>query len=135
MNKNNEKINYWLELADYDAETAKAMLDSGRFLYVGFMCHQVVEKALKAVLSQNLAKEEVAPKTHNLIKLANLCGIYEHLLEEQQDFLAQLNPLNIEARYPQYKEQLLNAMNKSECEKIIFKTGDFLCLIKSKLKK
>ncbi|MCL2556260.1 MAG: HEPN domain-containing protein [Firmicutes bacterium] len=117
------------------SNSAKAMLGSGRFLYVGCMCHQVVEKALKAVLSQNLAKEEIAPKTHNLIKLANLCGIYEDLSKEQQDFLAQLNPLNIEARYPQHKEQLLKAMNKTECEKLIFKTEVFLCLIKSRLKK
>ena len=54
MQKDKDKINYWLDLADYDLETAKAMLNSGRFLYVGFMCHQTIEKALKAMYCKKL---------------------------------------------------------------------------------
>lgn len=42
------KIKYWIELSDYDLETAEAMLLSKRYLYVGFMCHQTIEKAFKA---------------------------------------------------------------------------------------
>ena len=38
-----DKIEYWLEIAQYDLVSAKAMLESKRFLYVGFLCHQVVE--------------------------------------------------------------------------------------------
>lgn len=41
-----DKVRYWIELSDYDLETAQAMLETSRFLYVGFMCHQVIEKAL-----------------------------------------------------------------------------------------
>ena len=41
-----DKVKYWLELAEYDLETAKVMLNGGRYLYVGFMCHQVIEKIL-----------------------------------------------------------------------------------------
>ncbi len=46
------KINYWIDLSDYDLETAEAMLRSKRYLYVGFMCHQTVEiqKWIKAKL-------------------------------------------------------------------------------------
>ncbi len=43
-----EKSKYWLDLSDYDFETAEAMLAGGRFLYVGFMCHQTIGKILKA---------------------------------------------------------------------------------------
>lgn len=32
-------VNYWLEMADYDLETARAMLSTRRYLYVAFMCH------------------------------------------------------------------------------------------------
>ena len=42
-----EKSIYWIEIADYDLETAKAMLVSKRYLYVGFMCHQAIEKILR----------------------------------------------------------------------------------------
>ena len=41
-------VEYWKELADYDLDTAKAMLKSKRYLYVGFMCNQVIEKIFKA---------------------------------------------------------------------------------------
>jgi len=47
MMDNQERKKYWLELAEYDMETAKVMLLGERYLYVGFMCHQVIEKALK----------------------------------------------------------------------------------------
>jgi hypothetical protein len=32
-----DKFQYWIDLAEYDIETAKVMLQSGRYLYVGFM--------------------------------------------------------------------------------------------------
>lgn len=38
------KVTYWVEMSDYDFDTAHAMLETQRFLYVGFMCHQVIEK-------------------------------------------------------------------------------------------
>jgi hypothetical protein len=34
------KVEYWIDLAIYDFDTAKAMNESKRFLYVGFMCHR-----------------------------------------------------------------------------------------------
>ena len=48
-----DKIRYWAEFSDYDLDTAQAMLETRRFLYVGFMCHQVIEKALKARFGDN----------------------------------------------------------------------------------
>ena len=47
-----EKVEYWLDIASYDLKTAQAMLRTKRFLYVGFMCHQVIEKALKKYLKK-----------------------------------------------------------------------------------
>ena len=42
-----KKINYWIELSDYDLETAEAMLKSKRYLYVGFiMTKQQVDPIL-----------------------------------------------------------------------------------------
>ena len=64
----NEKVQYWIEIAEYDLKTAKVMLDGKRFLYVGFMCHQVIEKMLKAYYTFNIKK--VPPFIHNLPELA-----------------------------------------------------------------
>jgi len=62
----NESVKYWLDLTEYDIETAKVMLNGGRYLYVGFMCHQVIEKALKAIIARDCIDDEIPPKTHNL---------------------------------------------------------------------
>lgn len=55
----NKKISYWIELSDYDLDTAEALLASGRYLYVGFMSHQAIEKILKAYFVS--VKNETAP--------------------------------------------------------------------------
>ena len=34
-----DKTEYWFNSAQYNLQTAKAMLETERFLYVGFMCH------------------------------------------------------------------------------------------------
>ena len=61
-------IQYWKDLADYDLETARAMLETKRYLYVGFMCHQAAEKIIKAYYVK--LYEEHPPRTHNLRMLA-----------------------------------------------------------------
>ena len=30
----NDKVTYWIEMSDYDFDTAKAMLETKRYLYV-----------------------------------------------------------------------------------------------------
>ncbi len=128
-----DSVKYWLDLADYDIETAKAMLNSGRFLYVGFMCHQTIEKALKAVVARDCTDGEIPPKTHDLSKLAVRASLYDLMSEEQQDFIDDLNPLNIEARYPEYKNEIAAGLTKENCGEFIVRTEELLCWIKEQL--
>lgn len=125
-----EKVNYWLELSDYDLETAEAMLVSKRYLYVGFMCHQTIEKIFKAWFS-NLHAEPV-PFSHSLSYLAKKGGFYDHFTEEQKDFIDQIEPLNIEARYPSHKERLMKSLSHQKCAEIIEKTRELQLWIKLK---
>lgn len=37
-------VAHWVERSRYDLDTAKVMLNSGRLLYVAYMCQQAVEK-------------------------------------------------------------------------------------------
>ena len=127
----NEKVKYWLDIADYDLDTAQAMLVSKRFLYVGFMCHQAVEKILKAYFTK--AKDEIPPFIHNLKSLANKSEIYQEFSEEQKDIIDELIPLNIEARYPTYKEKLLKSLSYQKCELLINQTIELCNWIKNKL--
>ena len=126
----NEKINYWLELAQYDLDTAKAMLDTKRYLYVGFMCHQVIEKTLKAIITKNNI-DTLPPKIHHLVRLAEKANIFNDLNDENKMILFSLNPLNVEARYPSYKDSIYKALDDKNCNKIYKDTRSlFQCLKK-----
>ncbi|MBL7215167.1 MAG: HEPN domain-containing protein [Phycisphaerae bacterium] len=109
-----------MDLAQYDLETAKAMNQTKRYLYVGFMCHQAMEKILKAYYASRF--EDAPPYTHNLRLLAQKAGLYSVLSEEQKNFLEFLEPLNIESRYPAQKDKLLDFLTGSKCTEIIQKT-------------
>ena len=125
------KVQYWLELADYDLETAEAMLSTGRYLYVGFMCHQVVEKCLKALYTKTFS--EIPPKIHSHIQLMKKIGIDNQITKSQKEFINRLDPLNIEARYPSYKNEVAITMTKDNSILILKETKEFISWIKSKL--
>ena len=115
-----EKISYWVELSDYDWETAEAMFKTKRYLYVAFMCHQVIEKIFKACFSK--LKEETPPYTHDLMLIADRAGFIEMLDDEQISFIEQMSPLNIRARYPDYKKELAQNLTPLICEKLMANT-------------
>ena len=126
-----EKTKYWLDIADYDLETAEAMYNTGRWLYVAFMCHQVIEKTLKAYWCKT--QPEDPPYTHNLILLATQSGLANEMSDEQNLFIARIMPMNIAALYPSYKDQLSKTLNKNACRTIIDNTQQLQQWIKSKL--
>ncbi len=127
----NDKISYWSDLSDYDMDTAEALLKSSRYLYVGFMSHQTIEKILKAYYVSVI--DDAVPYSHSLSLLAKKSGIATLLTEEQKDFMDILEPLNIETRYPTYKEQLLKSLTKERCIEILKKTRILQQWIKEKL--
>jgi len=106
-----DKVDYWLNLCDDNMTTAKWLLEGKRYLDMGFFCHQIAEKALKAVVSS--ISDEMPPKIHDLKKLAAHGGIYDSLSEKQLVFMENLNPLQIEARYPEYKENIAKTLSKN----------------------
>ena len=124
-------VSYWVNIAEYDLETAEAMLTTKRFLYVGFMCHQAIEKLLKAYYVSVL--NDTPPYTHNLSRLAIQANLYDRFSEEHKDFLDTLEPLNIEARYPTFKDTVLKSLNQTRCEALIKKTKELFQWIKNQL--
>ena len=126
-----KQLKYWIDLSDYDLETAEAMLSGRRYLYVGFMCHQTIEKAFKAYFVK--LKSETAPYSHSLSYLAKKGTFYELFSEDQREFIDQIEPLNIEARYPSHKEKLLSSLNEAKCGDILFQTKKLQKWIKERL--
>jgi HEPN domain-containing protein len=126
-----EKIKYWTDLSDYDLETAEALFLTKRYLYVGFMCHQTIEKIFKAYISK-LNPGSVS-FSHGLSYLAKTGGFYDYFSDEQRDFIDQIEPLNIEARYPSYKERLLKSLSEKKCREILTNSRILQEWIKQKL--
>jgi len=128
-----DEVEYWLGLCDDDIPVAKDMLNCKNYLWMGFICHLIAEKALKAVVTD--VTSNAPPKDHRLIKLAELAQIEEDLSEKQIALLGKLQPLQIEARYPSYKEKIVATLTPDYCKEMLAETEEFLCWIKSKLEK
>lgn len=116
-----DKAEYWFDSAEYDLQTAHAMLETQRLLYVGFMCHQTIEKALKGIYVSRKPEEEL-PFIHKLVRLANMSEISGEMSEDQLALLDTLSPLNIEARYPLHKDRLLSSLTVERCKEMLQKT-------------
>jgi len=129
--KKQERIAYWLSLAQYDLDTAEAMLTMGRLLYVGFMCHQVIEKTLKACFVKNL--DMTPPYHHNLGFFAEKSGILEKVSEEQKSLIAILQPLNVESRYPSYKDRIFQTLTEDRCRALLAQTKELYQWLRSQL--
>lgn len=114
-------VSHWVERAEYDLETARSMLDTGRYLYVGYMCQQAAEKVLKGIIAQQ--NKENLP-IHNLNRLAQVAGIENDLDAEQFKFLAELTPYCIEARYGDYRESLSEIINEQRAREVYAKTKE-----------
>lgn len=62
---------------------------------------------------------EPPPFSHCLSFLAKKASIYTSFSEEQTDFIDKLEPMNIEARYPGNKAQLLQNLTNERCDEIL----------------
>lgn len=63
---------------------------------VGFHAQQAVEKSLKAVLSANMIEFR---RTHDLVSLLDLLQDHKLAAPPEADWLDELNPYAVEARY------------------------------------
>ncbi|MCL2285333.1 MAG: HEPN domain-containing protein [Firmicutes bacterium] len=128
-----DKVEYWLELCDDDVKAATAMFKSQNYLWTGFICHLIAEKALKAAIAN--ITNEVPPKIHDLPKLADKTAINSYISDKHKSLLRKLTPLQIEARYPEYKERIKATLTEGYCKELLEDTEEFLCWIKCKLGK
>lgn len=108
------------------------MLKSKRYLYVGFMCNQAIEKIFKAFYVKE--KKAQPPYTHKLIRLAQESNLYKDMSDEQKDFIFMVTPLNVEGRYPTQKKDIFDTLSEKKCKEIIEKTEEMMLWTKKKLK-
>ncbi len=123
-----EKVEHWLDIAEYDLETAAAMQNSQRYLYTVFMCQQAVEKLLKALYLQQ--KGEEAPRTHNLAYLFNALNLPD---APDADIFSTLNAYYIKGRYPSYKRKLSQMLDKQTSQNLLNRSEEVFKWLKSQL--
>jgi HEPN domain-containing protein len=95
------------------------------------MCHQTIEKTVKAIFV-NL-KTATPPYKHNLSHLAKEAGLYENLPKIWKDLFDELDFLNIEARYPARKGQLYRGLSEEKCTKLLNRTTELYQWLKQQL--
>ena len=128
---NRERANKWLEIVDEDLSVAEVLYKTGHWLYVGFMCHQVIEKTLKAYWC--VCRDDDPPYIHDHERIAKGCGVYTKMNEEQKDFLEGIKRMNIEARYQEVKDAVARSLNRENTERILETTKQLHAWILQKL--
>ncbi len=122
-----KSVALWFERAQYDLESARLMMENGRYLYVVFMCQQAVEKLLKGIIQEKT--DALPPYTHNLTLLAKYIDL--SLSEEQFDFLALLNRYYLNTRYPDHKQKLADNIDQKKTHQILKSSEElYQCLLK-----
>ena len=116
---NEERATKWLAIVAEDLSVAEDLYKTKHWLYVAFMCHQVVEKVLKAYWC--VCRDDDPPFIHDHKRIAEGCGLYTKMSDEQKEFLTQIRQMNIAARYQEYKDELATSLN-SEIAKNILET-------------
>jgi len=123
MDKQTEE---WFKQAEYDLDTAAAMLRSRRYIYTVFLCHLCLEKALKGVLS----RQGQAPlRSHDLIFLVGKTTA--PVPERHAEFLEMLNEVSVPTRYPDELDRLVAQYPRKRAADILEQSREVHAWLKS----
>jgi len=116
----------WIALTEYDIETARHMLETGRYLYVVFLCHLSLEKMLKAHVAE--VTQTLPIKTHDLIYLVKKSEL--ELPESYLDFIGKINTASIPTRYPDDLQRSLKEYPKPVAKDYLSQTQEIIKWLK-----
>ena len=119
----------WVEDAEYDLQSAKAMLDSGRYFFVVFMCHLTIEKLLKSVIIERQGIEP--PKIHNLFGLIARAGLT--IPPERRPLINELDNMSVVTRYPEGRRAIAGTLTDESTAALYAKTVEFAQWLKQEL--
>ncbi|MDA2921737.1 HEPN domain-containing protein [Patescibacteria group bacterium AH-259-L07] len=100
MTKNlKSQVEYWRNSAQRNWKTALSLFDLKHYDSCLFFCHLTLEKALKALVVQQINKP--APYIHDLAKLSEIAQL--ETSEDQTQNLRTITGFNMAARYDDVK--------------------------------
>ena len=112
----------WIASAEYDLDTAKALFEAERYVYVIFMCHLALEKMLKAHVTEVIQAEPA--KTHSLEYL-----IRKGKLDpppEMREFLGKITSQSVPTRYPGNFGEFLAGLTPEVAEQYLRSTEEIM---------
>lgn len=95
-------MRFWIESSDEDYNVMKVLYNNKKNSYCLFFGHLVIEKLLKALYAKNNKMAPHAPKSHDLVYLAEKSEL--ELTDKQQDLLEAITRFNMNGRYDDYKK-------------------------------
>lgn len=116
---NRDLMNYWIESANEDYDTMMYMKVGRKNTWSLFMGQMVIEKLLKALYARNNVSEPYAPKSHDLLYLAQKINLT--VTETQQRYLNEITRFNLNSRYDDYKREFYNKCTDEYTEEQINK--------------
>jgi HEPN domain-containing protein len=119
----------WIEDAEYDLQSAKAMLDSGRYFFVVFMCHLTIEKLLKSVIIEWQGIEP--PRIHNLFGLIARAGLT--IPSERRPLINELDNMSVVTRYPDGRRAIASLLTDESTAALYEKMVEFAQWLQQKL--
>jgi HEPN domain-containing protein len=98
----------WLKQALHDLEMAEKNLEFGGYDVCAFLCHQAVEKFMKALIIRKHGAD--APRIHHLDQLARKLGfpreVVDKLLLLESDYVASRYPdVSVGVPYEEYSRE------------------------------
>jgi HEPN domain-containing protein len=99
------QIEYWKTGSAEDLAAAESLLEKGHWRHCLFFAHLALEKMLKAHVVH--ATRADPPRIHNLVRLARMAGLKPN--DAQEKFLRRFDLYQLEGRYPDSQQVVLNA--------------------------
>ncbi len=124
-----EVVQFWLDSAEDDWPVAGHLIASGDYHYALFFAHLHTEKLLKALVVK--ATGEHAPRTHNLLILAERAGLA--ISDERRQQLVRITAYNLETRYPEDRAALRQRYSRQYAEAEIDTIREIGSWLKSEL--
>ena len=129
---NIDLMNYWIKSSDKDYDVMLDLKEKNRNTYCLFFGQMVIEKLLKALYAKNNKGASYAPKTHDLLYLAEKLNI--QLTEEQEITLNEITTFNLSTRYDDYKRAFYNKCTDEYTEEQINKIKEVKAWLEIMLK-
>jgi len=119
-----EKYTYWLQLAQYDLDTAQTMYEGGRWFYVAFMCQQAIEKICKGLYNYYI--DDNIPRVHNIrFILAKIeTSLSLEIKPEIYNLIDTLSAYYLNNRYPDFTGIPNAQIDKAKATNLLEKTRE-----------